>query len=65
MRVVIQRVSHASCTVDGNITGKIEKGFLIFVGFKSTDTTEKFYKTLNAKSPNNKKILMKKIKIIN
>jgi hypothetical protein len=32
---------------------------------KSTDTTEKFYKTLNAKSPNNKKILMKKIKIIN
>ena len=46
MRVVIQRVSHASCTVDGNITGKIEKGFLIFVGFKSTDTTDLFPKVI-------------------
>ncbi len=40
MRVVIQRVSHASCTVDGNITGKIDKGFLILVGFKNDDTLD-------------------------
>lgn len=32
MRVLIQRVKHASCTVEGKITGKIEQGFLMFVG---------------------------------
>ena len=26
MRFVIQRVNHAKCTIDGNITGSIEKG---------------------------------------
>ena len=28
MRMVIQRVKHASVTVDGKITGKIGQGFL-------------------------------------
>jgi D-tyrosyl-tRNA(Tyr) deacylase len=38
MRVLIQRVKHASCTVDGVITGKIEHGLLAFVGFCESDT---------------------------
>lgn len=38
MRVVVQRVSHASCTVDGSITGKINKGFMCLVGFEDNDT---------------------------
>lgn len=38
MRVVVQRVKKASCLVDDNITGQIEKGFLLFIGFKSDDT---------------------------
>ncbi len=38
MRVVIQRCKYASCKVDGNITGKIDLGFLALVGFKTTDT---------------------------
>ncbi|MGN1343828.1 MAG: D-aminoacyl-tRNA deacylase [Traorella sp.] len=37
MRVLIQRVSHASCKVDGEYTGKIEKGYLLFVGITHTD----------------------------
>lgn len=32
MRLVIQRVKHASCTVDNNITGKCEVGYMILVG---------------------------------
>lgn len=40
MRVCIQRVAHASCTVDGNVTGKIERGYLLLVGFKNGDTPE-------------------------
>ena len=46
MRVVIQRVTSASCTVDGNITGKIDKGFLIFIGFKTGDTKDIFPKII-------------------
>ncbi|MDO5477550.1 MAG: D-aminoacyl-tRNA deacylase [Clostridia bacterium] len=37
MRAVIQRVSSASCRVDGNITGEIEKGFLVFLGVGEED----------------------------
>lgn len=40
MRFLIQRVNAASCTVDGEITGKIEKGFLVFIGVSNTDTRE-------------------------
>ena len=29
MKFVIQRVTEASCTVDGNVTGAIQKGFLV------------------------------------
>lgn len=40
MRVVIQRVSKASVTIEENITGKINKGLLILVGFESDDNAE-------------------------
>ncbi len=38
MRAVIQRVTSASCRVDGNVTGEIEKGFLVFLGVGEGDT---------------------------
>lgn len=40
MRYIIQRVKNASCTVDGRVTGEIEKGFLVFIGVSDTDTKE-------------------------
>lgn len=40
MRVVIQRVSSASVTVNGDITGSIEKGLLLFAGIEDADTDE-------------------------
>ena len=40
MRMVIQRVKHASVTVDGKITGKIGQGFLVLLGIGPDDTEE-------------------------
>ena len=40
MRVILQRVAHSCCTVDGIVTGKIDKGYLLLVGFTHTDTSE-------------------------
>src|SRR5437764_947870 len=40
MRVVIQRVSHASVTIDGKVFSSIEKGLLILVGIEEADNTE-------------------------
>ncbi|MBQ1849221.1 MAG: D-tyrosyl-tRNA(Tyr) deacylase [Lachnospiraceae bacterium] len=40
MKFVIQRVQHASCTVDGEVTGAIEKGFLVLIGVRADDTQE-------------------------
>ncbi len=40
MRFVIQRVTKASCTVEGNVTGKIDKGFLVLIGISADDTKE-------------------------
>lgn len=40
MKFVVQRVSHASCTVDSRITGQISKGFLVLIGISSEDNRE-------------------------
>ena len=38
MRVVVQRVSSASVTIDGRVAGQIDHGLLVFVGIESADT---------------------------
>ena len=38
MRVVLQRVRNACVRVDGEVIGKIEKGFLILLGVAETDS---------------------------
>ena len=40
MRIVIQRVQHASVTIDGEIKSKIGNGFLLLLGVEESDTTE-------------------------
>lgn len=40
MRLVIQRVKHASVTVEKKITGAIDDGLLALVGIEDTDTPD-------------------------
>lgn len=40
MRLLVQRIKDGSVTVDEKITGKINEGLLVYVGFKTTDTFE-------------------------
>ena len=40
MNFVIQKVSHASVTVDNEVIGKIGKGFLVLIGVAADDTKE-------------------------
>ena len=40
MKFVIQRVTNASCIVDGNITGSIQKGVLVLIGISDHDTIQ-------------------------
>ncbi len=40
MRAVLQRVTQASCTVDNQITGAIDNGFLVLLGIEDADTQE-------------------------
>lgn len=40
MRVVIQRVSHASVTINENLKSKIGNGLLVLVGIEDRDTDE-------------------------
>ena len=40
MRIVIQRVTHASVTIDGVCKSAIKKGFMILIGIEEADTKE-------------------------
>ena len=40
MRIVIQRVTHASVTIGGSTKSTIQDGYLILVGIGEDDTTE-------------------------
>ncbi|WP_316819902.1 D-aminoacyl-tRNA deacylase [Pedobacter gandavensis] len=40
MRAIIQRVTAASCVVDGQTTGSIDTGFLVLLGIEDSDTSE-------------------------
>ena len=40
MRAVIQRVSEASVTIEGNVSGAIKDGLLILLGIEDADTDE-------------------------
>ena len=38
MRFVVQRVSEASVTIDGQVKGQIQRGFLVLIGICDSDT---------------------------
>ena len=40
MRIVIQRVNHASVTIEGECKSAIKEGFMILVGIENADTQE-------------------------
>jgi D-tyrosyl-tRNA(Tyr) deacylase len=40
MRVVLQRVSRASVTIDGRVAGAIGRGYCLLVGFTHSDTPD-------------------------
>ena len=40
MRAIIQRVSSASCSIEGKISGEIGIGFMILLGIEDSDTNE-------------------------
>ena len=40
MIAIVQRVSQASVTIDGEVKGQIGTGFLVLLGIKHTDTRE-------------------------
>ena len=44
MRVVVQRVKKASCTVDNKVTGKIDNGLMLLVGFTEGDNLDTIIK---------------------
>lgn len=40
MRVVLQKVNHAQVSINGEVVGKIGKGYMLLVGFAPTDNDE-------------------------
>ncbi len=40
MRFVIQRVTHASVTIEEKVAGKIDRGYLVLIGVADSDTKE-------------------------
>ena len=51
MRCVIQRVTEASVTVDGEVIGQVDRGFMVLVGV-SVDDTEQDLRYMAEKVPN-------------
>ena len=47
MRALIQRVLEAKVVVDGQITGEIQQGLLVFLGLGKADTLEKGQKLID------------------
>ena len=47
MKVVVQRVLNANCKVDNKITGEINTGYLLLVGFGLNDTEQIVFKMAN------------------
>ena len=50
MKLVIQRVNHASVTVEGKVTGEIQKGYLVLLGVGQGDDesmVERYVKKLH------------------
>ncbi len=47
MKALIQRVSHASVMVDGNISGKIDRGLLVLLGVSKDDDKSQAEKLLH------------------
>jgi len=41
MRLLVQRSGRANCVVDGKVTGEIESGLVVLVGFTDGDNLEK------------------------
>jgi len=44
MRLLLQRVDHASVSVKGKIVGRINRGFLVLAGFRKSDKRESLKK---------------------
>lgn len=38
MRVIVQRTTDATVRIDGEVAGKIEKGFMLLAGITHSDT---------------------------
>ena len=47
MRILIQNVDCASCTINNKIVGEISRGFCVFVGFTHSDSKERVEKMVN------------------
>ena len=40
MRILIQRSKESKVTIDGKVNGKIDKGYVLFVGFTEGDNEQ-------------------------
>lgn len=47
MKIILQRVSEASVTVDGEIVGNINKGYVVLLGIGENDTKEQIDKMVD------------------
>lgn len=47
MRILVQRSKNSKVTINNKVNGKIESGFVIFVGFTNGDSEKLFDKMIN------------------